>query len=181
MQLNFARSIGLAILVVTGAPIASSQQTAQRALVLPQFDLKTDSFATAVQAGREIQRVFDDPHLGSHWLLMRDPSHSGGPGLMVPAAASQVEAFPRAGRSAPPGPPREGDRAQPLPVIRTGDRLIVEEHTALVDARLEAVALGPAQPGSPLNVRLIIGGHVMRVVALSAGHVSFLPAGGARP
>jgi hypothetical protein len=30
-------------------------------------------------------------------------------------------------------------------------------------------------------VRLTIGGHVVRVVALSAGHVSIAPAGGARP
>jgi hypothetical protein len=66
-------------------------------------------------------------------------------------------------------------------MIHAGDRLIVEENTALVEARLEAVALGPAQLGSPLNVRLTIGGHVVRVVALGPGHASFAPVGGARP
>jgi flagella basal body P-ring formation protein FlgA len=59
------------------------------------------------------------------------------------------------------------------PVIRAGERLIVEESTAVVDARLEAVALGPAAIGSPLNVKLAIGGKVVRAVALAPGRAAF--------
>jgi flagella basal body P-ring formation protein FlgA len=60
----------------------------------------------------------------------------------------------------------------PVPVIGAGDRLILEEHSAVVDARLEAVALGPAAVGSALRVRLVIGGRVVRARALAAGHVA---------
>ena len=68
-----------------------------------------------------------------------------------------------------------------LPVIRAGDRLIVEEHTAVVEARLEAVALGPAASGSPFQVRLTIGGKVVRAVALGPGRAAFAAETEARP
>ena len=42
---------------------------------------------------------------------------------------------------------------------------MVEEHTAVVDARLEAVALGPAAKGGEFRARLKIGGKVVRVIA----------------
>ena len=59
---------------------------------------------------------------------------------------------------------------QALPLIRAGDRVVVEEHSAQADARLEAVAMGPAMAGASLNVRFSIGGQVARVVATAAGH-----------
>jgi hypothetical protein len=61
----------------------------------------------------------------------------------------------------------------PSPVIHAGDRLIVEENTRLVEARLAAVAMGPAIAGAPLDVRLTIGGKVMRAVALAPGRAAF--------
>ena len=61
------------------------------------------------------------------------------------------------------------------PAIHAGDALTVEEHTALVDARLEAIALGPAVEGAYFRVRLKIGGRVVRVEAVSAGHAVFGP------
>jgi hypothetical protein len=66
-------------------------------------------------------------------------------------------------------------------VIHTADRLIVQEDTALVVARLEAVALGPALSGSSLKVRLLIGGSVVRAVALGPGRAVFAPETEARP
>jgi hypothetical protein len=54
-------------------------------------------------------------------------------------------------------------------IIRTGDRVRVEEHTPVVDADLESVALGPAIAGASLNVRLRIGGRVVRAVAVAPG------------
>jgi hypothetical protein len=67
------------------------------------------------------------------------------------------------------------------PVIRAGDRLIVEEHTALVDAVLEARALTPAAPGSAFDARLTVGGRVVRAVALGPGRAALQLETGARP
>jgi hypothetical protein len=109
----------------------------------------------------EIVREIDDPHTGARWLLMRDPSHPSGPGRLVLAGV-----FRNRLRPIEPGvePPR--------PVICAGDRLVVEENTAVVEARLEAVALGPAVIGSLLDVRLKIGGKVVRAVALAPGRAA---------
>jgi hypothetical protein len=59
--------------------------------------------------------------------------------------------------------------------------LIVEEHTARVDAVLEARALSPAFVGAAFNVRLAIGGNLERAVALGPGRAAFQPGAGARP
>ena len=66
-------------------------------------------------------------------------------------------------------------------MIHAGDKLIVEEHTAVVEARLEAVALGPAAQGAVFKARLKIGGKVVRAVAVSAGHAVFAPEEAAQP
>jgi hypothetical protein len=118
----------------------------------------------------EIVREIDDPHTGARWLLMLDPTHPGGPGRLLLVGGFRPEYRP-----SQPGvePPR--------PVIRAGDRLIVEENTAVVEARLEAVALGPAVIGSPLDARLKIGGNVVRVVALAPGRAAFQSQTEARP
>jgi hypothetical protein len=49
----------------------------------------------------------------------------------------------------------------------------VEEHTEVVDVRLEAVALEPAVKSAHFKARLKIGGQVVRVVAVSSGRASF--------
>jgi hypothetical protein len=125
------------------------------------------------QAGGEIVREIDDPHSGARWLLMRSSDHPGGPGLLV---------LVESGRN----PVRQGQAAvEPLevlrPVIRAGERLIVEENTPVVEARLEAVALGPAVAGSVLDARLKIGGRVVRAVALGPGRAELQPQTEARP
>jgi hypothetical protein len=61
-----------------------------------------------------------------------------------------------------------------MPVIHPGDRLIVVEHSPTVEASLQAVALGTAATGSPMDARLVIGGHVVRVVALGPGRAAFV-------
>ena len=127
----------------------------------------------------DLVREIRDPHTGDRWLLMRDPSRPGGPGRMVlasiggaskPAAADlKVKAVLQA------------EKHLPLPVIHTGDRLIVEENTPVVEARLEAVALGSALPGLPLKVRLVIGGRIVRTLALAPGHAALAQESGWRP
>ena len=58
---------------------------------------------------------------------------------------------------------------------------MVEEHTAVADVRLEAVALEPAVKGAHFKARLKIGGKVVRVVAVSPGRASFAPEGEVEP
>lgn len=106
-------------------------------------------------------REIDDPNSGARWLLY--PSKDGGPGRLVLVANSG----PRGTATAAP--------ILPQPVIRAGDRIVLEEHTAVVDARLEAVALGPAAPGASLRVRLAVGGRVIAAVALAPGRAQLIP------
>jgi len=74
-----------------------------------------------------------------------------------------VQSWPGA-RQAAVSPP-----ALPVPVLRAGERLMVEEHTPIVEAHLEAVALGSAAVGEEFDVRLRVGGKVLRAVALGPG------------
>ena len=116
-------------------------------------------------------REIDDPHLGTRWLLLRDAGHPAGPGRLVPFFPQARPSFQRGNDRA------SGDQgwAVPMPVIRAGDRLVLEESSPVVEAHLEAVALGPAAVGSILEVRLGIGGHVLRAVALAPGRVALAP------
>jgi hypothetical protein len=117
----------------------------------------------------DIVREIDDPRNGDRWLLIENESHPGGPGRLVladarggPGDASEANET-RATKQAT----READTLPP--VIRAGERVVVEEHTAMVEAHLEAVAMAPAWVGSAFNVRLSIGGRIVRVVAEGPG------------
>ncbi len=130
--------------------------------------------ATA-RPGEEVFREIDDPATGDRWLLVRDTDDPGGPGRMVLAAR---------GLSMPSGSGSirtSAARAPLLPVIRAGDRVIVEENTPVVEARLEAIALGPAFTGSVFEARLEIGGKVVQAVALGPGRAAFANQIGSRP
>lgn len=111
----------------------------------------------AVSGGAAPLREIDDPNSGARWLLYA--SRNGGPGQLVLVTAP-VSEHSAQGSIAPLLPP---------PVIRAGDRIVLEEHTAVVDARLEAVALNPAVPGGALRVRLAIGGRVVSAIAVMPG------------
>jgi hypothetical protein len=128
---------------------------------------KSGPVAAQAPAFREI----DDPHSGARWLVVKDMEHPGGPGRLVPLGAGVHADLPH---NAP-------KLAVAAPVIRAGDRIVVEEHTDVVDAVLEAVALGPALEQGPLDARLRIGGRVVRVVALAPGRARLTAKGEARP
>ena len=125
----------------------------------PRFLISSSAsvFGSTVPDG-EIIREIDDPRNSDRWLLVRDDSHPGGPGLLLLVSVVQDKT-----RQAAPAP------AAPPPIIRAGDRVIVEENTAVAEARLEAVALNPAWPGSLFSVRLTMGGGVLRVLAAGPG------------
>jgi hypothetical protein len=116
-------------------------------------------------------REIDDPHSGARWLLSKDAEHPGGPGRLV--QLGKDEQAGSAGKRPRPAPA--------APVIRAGDRIVVEEHTDVVDAAFEAVALGPAVERRRLHARLKIGGRVVRVIALGPGRARLATAEEARP
>ena len=108
----------------------------------------------------EVLREIDDPHTGDCWLLLRDPSHPAGPGRLVLAAFGM--------RSLPASVQAHSEA--PLPVIRSGERVVLEGHSAVADVRLEASAIGPARMGESIQVRMTIGGRIVKAVALGPGH-----------
>jgi len=117
----------------------------------------------------EVLRQIEDPSTGDLWLLLRDQDRPGGPGRLVLSRQRLNMQKAMSGGSAQPS------SAEQRPVIRAGDALAVEEHTALVDVRLEAVALESAAKGAHFKARLEIGGKVVRVVAISPGRAEFAP------
>ncbi len=127
--------------------------------------------AVSAQPRGEVLKEIDDPCTGDRWLLLRYAADSARPARLI------LMAEPRPGRG--PGAaaenPQAGRPSSPRPVIRAGDALIVEEHTAVADVRLEATALGNAVAGAQLQARLKIGGKVVRVVAVAAGRAVFAP------
>jgi hypothetical protein len=174
-----AEFISLAAMLAAYGP-ASGAQSANTVSPTPS----TSQFiAAGTSVPRQIAdlviREIDDPHSGARWLLMRDRNHPAGPGRLVLVAAP--------GRHAGPGVPvgtlftTSTVLIPPRPVIRAGDRLVVEENTAVIEARLEAVALGPATLGSTFDVRLKMGGKVARAVALAPGRAAFQAQTEARP
>jgi hypothetical protein len=149
------------ILALAAAPIVCAQLPSEPAPVQGQVQGKT-------------VREIDDPHTRERWLLMRDELHPGGPGRLAPVDRD-------GSGDAPAQATKPVSETRFHPVIHAGDRLIVEEHTPVVDAMLEARALGSATVGSALNARLLIGGKVVRVVALAPGHASLQFEKGVRP
>ncbi len=123
-------------------------------------------------AGDIVQEI-DDPRNGDRWLLMEDDSHPGGPGRLVLVASRDGSVnWSQSGKIRDTSQTATGADAAP-PVIRAGDRVVVEENTAVVEAHLEAVAMGPAWAGYAFNARLSIGGRIVRAVAAGPGRAFF--------
>jgi hypothetical protein len=169
-----AAAMGLVALAGAQAPGGSRAQ-----VMVSSGGLTSEGSAGQVQG--QLYREIDDPNLGDRWLLVRNNEFPGGPGRLVRVTA---------GGRAVAGERAEGQAAesagQPaaapsLPVIRSGDRVVVEEHTAVVDAVLEGRALRPAAVGAVFEARLAIGGRVVRVVALGPGRAELMPETEARP
>jgi len=119
--------------------------------------LQSVSLQIATSQDRDTQenliREIDDPGTGVHWRLERDEEHPGGPGRMILVGEHEVHLTQQ---RTPLREPLQIANARPLltatpawpvpfgsgaianlPVIHAGDSLVIEEHTAVVDARLE--------------------------------------------
>jgi hypothetical protein len=152
----------LACAALTLGALPAHAQTTQPAESAPRVLLSSSgsTLRSAANAGKLIREI-DDPNSGDRWLLVRDTSHPGGPGLLLLASSARDIV----NRVAPP-------TEMPAPIIRIGDRVIVEENTTLVNARLEGTAMAPASAGLAFNVRLSIGGQVVRAVAIAPGRAA---------
>ena len=122
-------------------------------------------------------REIRDPLNGYRWVLVPNSRVPSGPGRLLLAGGTessngQIDASSQ-------GVKLIVSHARPAFVIHAGDGVIVEEHTAIIDSRLEAVALSPAARGAEFQVRLKMGGAMVRAVAAGAGHATLWGGNGA--
>jgi len=176
--LRVAWDVGLLVLATASLACAQSPNAASSGaqVLLSSGGLNAASAAAGGTADGQVVREILDPHSGDRWILLRNDQCPGGPGRMVRIAADRNALGPAPLRAA-----NHRETVRLLPVIRAGDRLTVEEHTAHVDAALEARALGAAAAGAAFEARLAIGGRVVRVVALGPGRAALEPETEARP
>jgi hypothetical protein len=125
-----------------------------------------------------VLREIVDPATGDHWWLVRDPARPGAPGRLLlvsgPAKAGSAQSVADLNQSALP--PVTSFK----PIIRGGDKVVVEETTPVLEARFEGIALEPAAEGAELNVRLKVSGGVVRAVAMGPGRVVIISVEGNR-
>lgn len=167
MKMEYKMRFGATVLALLIAQLTYAQQ-----------------YSTQTPENRSVYREINDPSTGSRWLLMIDSSHPGGPGRWLRAEGQPEVRLPGEQRST-----RSLNKhiAAPIavPVIHAGDRVIVEEHSDVAEARLEGVALGPAAVDAAFKARLVIGGKVVGVVATASGHavlqLGMQPGMGERP
>jgi hypothetical protein len=134
---------------------------------ISSLDVRITASLDGTAGRRQLLREIDDPNSGTRWLLVRDKSNPGGPGRLELASPGRDQgAFGMQAKTTSVAQNR------PIPIIRPGDKLVVEEHSTTTDAYLEGVALGPAGPGSALNVRLAIGGRVVHATAVAPGRAA---------
>lgn len=159
---------GVGVLMLMAVRAVCAQAPAANGLAAQVMLSSPVSAQVRSLAQEKILREIDDTQIGNRWLLVRDEAHPGGPGRLVLVAAERNEQDGVLRTSA-------AESGKPRIVVRAGDRLIVEEHTARVDATLEARALASAAQGSALKARLAVGGKVVRVVALGPGRAALQP------
>lgn len=171
---------GISMLTLAIVPWSQSQavkpgEVARRALVSsPRPALVPLAVQVGAPLNAEFFREIDDPRDGARWLLSRDAQHPGGPGVLTrtyrvhgPAQSPKTEVWPA--------------EIGTVPIIRAGDRIILEEHSEIIDARLEAIALAPAAVGFELQARLSIGGKIVWTRALAPGRAVLEPEKGRQP
>jgi hypothetical protein len=132
------------------------------------------TFGTIVVQG-QVHRELIDPCLGLHWQRVINPVHPEWPERLIPMGEVLVDPI-RSQRVAATGDARVPD-ARPAFVIHVGEHIAVEQQTAVMYAKLQAVALESGTVGQRLRVRLNVGkdgsmsmnGPVIVVVAAAKG------------
>jgi len=156
----------------------------------PVAQAATGEFLSGSQAPQ--QRDIVDSWLGNRWRFISDEQHPEWPDRLV-LVSSRVP-LARVSSSPPALPQSQNDQPAAAlvppnpPLIRAGDRVTVLQETALVRARLQAVALESAVVGQTMRVRLLGGidthtgnqGTIVIVRADSADRVTWLAVEGNR-
>lgn len=109
-------------------------------------------FAPFVARGQQA-RELRDPATGAIWRLLPGDSRQGGPARWVLVDSGTAFRTTAAGRTL---------------LIHSGDKIVVEEHSAIADARLTAIAITSAAKGEQFRARITVGGGVFTVRAVSA-------------
>lgn len=123
-------------------------------------------------------RTTDDLSTGSQWVLTRDPVHPEAPGRWCKSVGKRMG--PHLETHNGPRDPHMVLGSRPA-VVHSGDRLLVVDHSAVVEARFDAVALNAAIVEGELYARLRFSGKIVRVVALGPGRATLAPEAGVRP
>ena len=117
-------------------------------------------FAPA-QSGPE-KRVIEDAATGKCWVLERDAMRPAGPGRLVQQkGANHLD------------PDRDAKRGQQV-VIHAGDHVNIADDSAVVDVKLEGVAMAAARSGEIVKVKLSGTGWTVRAEALAAGRMRLI-------
>jgi hypothetical protein len=164
---------GFMALALAGSVLAFGQDGHESRQDLPPGPRLAMNRQPDSQFAGPILRQIDDPSTGRRWILFGNAAHPEGPGrLLLAGAPGMVRDVPMA------GPYQQGNwkvpASSPRPVIHAGDAVIVEEHTAIVDAHLEAVALSSAASGVEFRARLKIGGKVVRALAVDSARATLI-------
>jgi len=176
---------GLAVAFVVAMAVSAGAQeapvpTSGSANAAPRVVLSSEvpDRMPALLPGRLVH-VIEDPNLGDRWLLCRNLDHPGGPGRLLLVAANRAVSGSSLTGSSQGAEVSAVFQDAARPAIRAGDRVVVEENSAVAEARLGAVALESATAGSAFHARMEIGGRVLRVVAIGSGRAAFQPENGA--
>jgi hypothetical protein len=170
----------LIAVVLVASPLAFSQNASEFQLASSPSSNAGASRQSPIQVTGPVLREIDDPATGCRWILLGNTAHPEGPGRVLLVGGSM--AVRQAGPLRSVHPTEMPVRDEPLqPVIHAGDIVVVEEHTAVVDARLAAVALGRAAPGDEFRARLRIGGKVVRARAIDSARGALIRGSEAQP
>jgi hypothetical protein len=122
---------------------------------------------TTEQTRYRAVRIIDDQATGHRWLLVKQLDRPEAPALLL-----QIADAPSCSKLLPAeseGRFSIAHQVFPRQIIRPGDSVILSEDSPVAEARLEAVAIQPAAAGQSLTVRLKLGGHLLRAVAIAPG------------
>lgn len=115
----------------------------------------------------------------SCWLLMRSTALPGGPWAWV-HLSKECDSVARDHHISDQSS-LAGQNAGLLPVIHVGDELVIEQHSAVAEARLSGRALESAHEGAIFHARLRANGGLIRAVAIGPGRALLSSDLGERP
>jgi len=146
-----------------------------------------------VEPGTQVSREWVDPCLGSRWQLKVNPAHPSWPGRVMLVDAGGGGSSIRAPKRWLPKADSANARgtvwaalSTPTdlspPVIRSGDRVVVDQRSKVMQAHFQAVALETAGVGERLRVRISTSGNaqntsrgpVISVQATGVGQAQWL-------